>query len=118
VKIRLNKGLPNLNEAPTKIALQFKGSARSHIAPTGANIPDSTPYSEHKKAPAFMARRLFPSSRLHDHEGVGSIAVVISLVGTSDCHAKVFGLQLREDRELDADTLQMKARDFLVEVLR
>ena len=42
---------------------------------------------------------------------------MVGLVRTVDGDAEVFGLGLGEDRELDADALEVEASDFFVEVL-
>lgn len=49
---------------------------------------------------------------------VPSIAVVRRLVGPVDRNAEVLGLLLVQAGQLDADPLQVQARNLLVEVLR
>jgi len=51
-------------------------------------------------------------------EGRFLVAVVVGLVWAANRNTEILGLRLREDGQLDADALEVEARDFFVEVLR
>src|SRR5439155_4202735 len=65
-----------------------------------------------------IATRASPTQKKQDRITSASVAVMLRLVGPLDRHAEIGGLLLGELGQLRADFLEVKSRDFLVEMLR
>src|SRR5688500_11873222 len=62
-------------------------------------------------------RRGGPRRVLRSGQEPGSVAVMVGLERPLDRHADIVGLALVEPRELDAELVEVKRRDLLVEML-